>query len=325
MSRKTTKMYLLFRLAAVIVPRLPRRWLPPLSVLLGWLAWAIAFKARRQATANMLHVLGPEIRTTRLGRRRLRRTVRQMFINNARNYLEGFCLPYVPVEEIVNNIIPGGEEHLAAALARGKGVLIVSAHFGPFDYLSQWLVARGYELVIPVEQLKDRRMLELMLNLRCSHGIKYLPVGNGTAMRAILRTLRQNQLVLITADRAVVGQSVEIPFFGAPARLPGGPAMLAQRTGAALVGAFGWRLEGTRMQGEFAPISLALPEEEQQNPEALMRSIVQVMERYIGAHPEQWLVFAPVWLDQTGAGSNGQRRQLGTEERGEERGMVSCQ
>jgi lauroyl/myristoyl acyltransferase len=325
LSQKTTTMYLLFRLAAVIVPRLPRRWLPALSVLLGWLAWMIAFKARRQATVNMLHVLGPEVQATRPGRRRLRRTVRRMFINNARNYLEGFCLPYVPVEEIVSNIIPGGEEHLAAALARGKGVLIVSAHFGPFDYLSQWLVARGYELVIPVEQLKDRRMLELMLSLRCSHGIKYLPVGNGTAMRAILRTLRQNQLVLITADRAVVGQSIELPFFGATARLPGGPAMLAQRTGAALVGAFGWRLEGTRMQGEFTPISLALPEEEQQNPEALMRSIVQVMERYIRAHPEQWLVFAPVWLDHATAGAEDQGRQIGAEENGEEEGMVGCQ
>nr|BBH94110.1 lipid A biosynthesis lauroyl acyltransferase [Thermogemmatispora argillosa] len=337
MRQKTTKMYLLFRLAAVIVPRLPRRWLPALSVLLGWLAWMIAVKARRQATANMLHVLGPEVQATRLGRRRLRRTVRQMFINNVRNYLEGFCLPYVPVEEIVDNIIPGGEEHLAAALAQGKGVLIISAHFGPFDYLSQWLVARGYELVIPVEQLKDRRMLELMLNLRCSHGIKYLPVGNGTTMRAILRTLRQNQLVLITADRAVVGQSVEVPFFGAPARLPEGPALLAQRTGAALVGAFGWRLKGTRMQGEFTPISLALPEEERQNPNALMRSIVQVMERYIRAHPEQWLVFAPVWLDHpadspaapaTAADSEEQgqgRRRISGEESGEQEGVVGCQ
>ncbi len=290
-------MYHLFRLAAVVVPRMPRRLIPPLSVLLGWLAWLIASRARRQASMNMLHVLGKEIRETRAGRRQLRRTVRKMFINNARNYLEGFRLPTTPVGEIVANIKARGEEHLIAALERGKGAVIISAHFGPFDYLSQWLAARGYEIVIPVEQLKDQRMLDLMLNLRCSHGIKYVPVGNGGAMRAILRALRQNQLVLITADRAVVGQSLEVPFFGAPARLPGGPATLAQRTGAALVGAFGWRQQGMRMEGEFTPISLDLPEEQQCDPDALMQSIVRVMERYISAHPEQWLVFAPVWAD----------------------------
>jgi lauroyl/myristoyl acyltransferase len=298
-------MYILFRVAAVIVPRLPRSWIPALGLFFGWLAWLMAGRARKQATLNMLHVLGQEIRESRAGRRRLRRTVRQMFTNNVRNYLDGFRLPCTPAEEILGNIKSGGEEHLEAALARGKGVLIVSAHFGPFDYMSQWLAAKGYQLVIPVEQLKDRRLLELMLNLRSSHGIQYVPVGDGSAMRAILRALRQNQLVLITADRAVVGQSVEVPFFGAPARLPGGPATLAQRTGAVLVGAFGWRLRGTWrgtcMEGEFTPISLTLPEEEQQNPNALMKTIVQVMERYIKAHPEQWLVFAPVWSEEESA------------------------
>ena len=59
-------------------------------------------------------------------------------------------------------------------------------------------------------------------------------------MRTIIKALRNNQIVLITADRAVEGESVEKLFFGEPARLPIGPVALSQRTGAALVGACGW-------------------------------------------------------------------------------------
>ncbi len=289
--------YWLIRFAAAIVPRLPSRLLPPLSLLIGWIAWLSVPRLRRQAARNMLHVLGHETLKTRAGRRKLRRTVRGMFVNNVRNYLERFYLPRIPAATIAGNIQADGQEHLEAALARGKGVLLFSAHFGPFDYLSQWLAANGHEMIIPVEPLRDQRMLDLMLKLRCSHGINYLPLGNGSAMRAIMQALRKNQLVLITADRAVIGQSIEVPFFGAPAHLPAGPAMLAQRTGAALLGAFGWRVSGSRMAGEFVPVTLALPEEKQKDVDALQDGIVKAMERFIKEYPEQWVVFDPIWTD----------------------------
>ena len=94
---------------------------------------------------------------------------------------------------------------------------------------------KGYDVTIPLERLEDERMLNLMLNLRKSHGIHYLPLAGNASMRIILQKLRDNKIVLIAADRAIVGQSVEVDFFGAPARLPIGPIKLAQRTGASLL------------------------------------------------------------------------------------------
>src|SRR5579863_2524858 len=234
-------MYKLFRVIVIITRRLPHWMIQPIGSFGGILFWLVAKSARKQATENMVHVLGEETLQTRQGRRRLRRTGQGMFQNSVRNYLQAFALPATTAKTIVDTMRVEGEEHLKEALARGKGVILFSAHFGPFDYLSQWIAIQGYDLTIPVENLKDQRMLDLMLTLRRSHGVHYLPLGGSAPMRTILQALRNNKIVLITADRAVQGERAEVPFFGAQAELPTGPAALATRTGATVVGAFGWR------------------------------------------------------------------------------------
>ncbi len=295
-------MYNLFRIAVTISRRLPRWTIELLARPGGVLFWLFARGARKQATENMVHVLGKEILQTRQGRRRLRRTVRGIFQNSVRNYLQVFALPATLATTIVENMHIEGQEHLEAALAQGKGVLLFSAHFGPFDYLSQWIAIKGYDLTIPVEHLADQRMLNLMLTLRRSHGVHFLPLGGSAPMRALLQALRSNKIVLITADRAVQGERIEMSFFGDPAELPAGLASLATRTGATVVGAFGWRTYRTNgklpIEGTFTPLSLALPEEQRSDTRSVMRGIVDRMEQHIGAHPEQWVVFSPIWQKQ---------------------------
>src|SRR5712692_6030151 len=131
-------MYQLLRFASIIVPRLPHWLMPALVKMIGLAAWLIARKARKQATINMIHVLGPEVQTTRAGRRQLRRTVQSMFQNNVRNYLELFSLPHLQLETFMRHFEQiDGIEYIEGALALGKGAILYSAHFGPFDYMVQ--------------------------------------------------------------------------------------------------------------------------------------------------------------------------------------------
>src|SRR5438552_18551838 len=234
-------MYMLFLLASKIIPRLPDRLINSIAPLGGWVTWLVATKAREQATQNMLHVLGTQILDTPQGRKKLHQTVQTMFRNNVFNYLTMFLLPGRKSERILREIHIEGQEHFEAAFAYGKGVIITSAHVGPFNYLFQWVVISGYDLSIPVEPLKDPRMLSLISDLRSKHGTHILPLQGSTAMRTIFQKLRANKAVLIAADRAIEGQSHEMPFFGATARLPVGVAHLAKKTGATVVGACGWR------------------------------------------------------------------------------------
>jgi lauroyl/myristoyl acyltransferase len=290
-------MYYFLRCAAWLVPRSPRWLLRLLPVIIGPLAWLLAVSARRQATRNMSQVLGPEIRSTAAGRRRLRRVVRGLFRSSVGNYLDAFLLPTLDHSEILHHISIEGQEYLEEALALGKGALLFSAHLGPFEYMNQWFAASGYQVILPVEKLKDERVLRLVVDLRNSSGITYLPLGGSAPVRTIIRALRDNQVVLIAADRAIEGESVVRDFFGAPARLPIGPVNLSIRTGAPLVGAFGWYSARGHVTGSFSPLTLALSEEERQRPEVIEAAVIKLMEQAIGAHPDQWVVFSPVWVE----------------------------
>ena len=286
----------LFRFATVVVPRLPHWFVLFLANSIGLVAWLIASKPRKQATANIRHVLGTQVLTTHAGRKRLQQIVRSMFQHSVRNYLETFSLLYSRPELILNRITDKGTENIEAALAKGKGLILFSAHLGPYDYLVQWLSLKGYKVIIPVERLKDQRMLDLMIKLRNSQGMQYIPLGGSGPLRSIIQALRNNQIVLITVDRAVEGESVVKPFFGEPARFPIGPVSLSLRTGAPLVGAFGSYVSSKLMIGEIVPLSLELTEDEQTNTDRLMCGVIEMMERFIKAHPEQWVVFSPVWI-----------------------------
>ncbi len=288
-------MYFFFLWASRIVPHLPRWFLRMLPGMLGPLAWLFAGQARRQATINARHVLGLEIQRTVAGRRRLWRVVRGMFRNGVSNYLEAFLTPRLSRQEILHRVYAEHEEYLEEALALGKGVILFSAHFGPFEYLAHWLAAKGYQVVIPVERLKDERLLRLMLQLRSHKGVQFIPLGGSAPMRTIIQTLRKNQIVLITADRAVEGESVIKDFFGAPARLPIGPVNLSLRTGAPLVGALGWHSSRRRISGEYIRLTLALSEEERRQPDVVEEALIRELERIIRTQPEQWVVFSPIW------------------------------
>lgn len=294
-------MYLFFRCAVWIVPRLPRWFARLLPSVIGPLAWLCVVPARRQATRNMEHVLGLEVCSTTEGRRTLRRVVRNLFRTSVSNYLDALRLPTMDHREILRHISVEGQEYLAEALALGKGVILFSAHMGPFEYMNRWFTASGYQVILPVERLKDERMLNLMLKLRGSSGVTYLPLGGSAPLRTIIQALRKNQIVLITADRAIEGESVVRDFFGAPARLPLGPVNLSLRTGAPLVGAFGWYDAPGHVSGAFTPLTLALSADERQRADVLEAALIKRMEQVIGAHPTQWVVFAPVWVESAAA------------------------
>ncbi len=286
-------MYYLFRIAVIIAPCLPR-WLTWLiAYIAGWLAWLVATKARKQARQNMLYITDPHMLDSAVGRRKLRRSVQAKFRYNVMNYLALFSIVARRPEQILRDITVEGVEHLEVALARGKGVVIFSAHMGPFDYIMQWMAIKGYDTTIPVEHLKDQRVLDLITELRGRNGLHILPLGGSAPMRTVLQKLRANKIVLLTADRAIEGQSKELSFFGALARMPTGVAQLVQRTGATPLGAFSWYAPDKTIQGHFLP----LPQEKYEQEDGLQRAILALLEQEIRKHPEQWMAFNPIWTE----------------------------
>lgn len=267
---------------------------------LGVLVWLLAVGPRKQAMSNAVHVLGAEMLHTLAGRRKLRRVVRGMFCNAISNYLDICLLPFSKWQKYkLERSFVRNAEYLQEVLSLGQGMILFSAHFGPFAHLAYWLGELGYHVTIPVENLKSRKTMRLLQHLRrrSSSNVNYVPLGSSAALRALFQALRKNHVVLITADRAVIGRSVVRDFFGAPACLPIGLVDLAIRTGAPLVGAVGWYSTKTRIHAEIIPLTLTLPEEDRRRPEVLHAALINELEQVIQARPEQWIVLSKVWED----------------------------
>jgi lauroyl/myristoyl acyltransferase len=287
-------MYGLILRASKIAPLLPRWFRRELSVVVGSVAWAVAKRPRGHVAANVRQVLGLSSQPPLASRLRVQLIVRRIFCNCISNYLELFALPGLSKREVLARIDVEGVEHFEEAAALGRGVIIASAHIGPFEYLTSWMPARGFEMTIPVEKVSDERMQRMMLQARFSNDVTFVPLTGFGAVRTMLRTLKNKQMVLITADRAVEGESKILNFFGAPARLPLGPVDLSILTGAPLIGGFGWR-NGSRDVIEFVPISLTLSDQQRNDRDALQALLVRRLEQIISDHLEEWVVFEPIW------------------------------
>ncbi len=221
--------------------------------------------------------------------------VRTVFRHGARNYYDLFLLPHLAAGTLRARVELRGWEHLESARAGGRGVLLVTAHLGSVSLVGQLIAVRGCPANVVVEPLRPPGLLELMGHLRAAHGIRPLAAGPGL-LRAIRAALARNELVGLLADRDVLGTGVEATFFGAKTRLPGGPAGLALRTGAAVLPAFTARLPHGRYLGWFEP-PLPLHRSGQARADVLANTerITRTVEAAIRRYPEQWTVFQPVW------------------------------
>lgn len=282
--------YYLLKLASVVAPRLPL----PVGYWLAWMAANILYviqpRVRQNVESNIRQVLGEKADAAKI-----RATARQVFITQARNYYDLFRLRKLTLEDIHAIVTVQGEEHLDRALRQGKGVILVTGHLGNLDIVAQVAVAYSYRVTIPVERVQPEKLFDLVTRARSHKGINLVPVGI-EAVKAIRRALDNNELIAIAADRDVLKSGAKVNFFGKETTLPDAPAVLALRTGAPVLPARSLRYDRGRYGIEIRPpIVLQSSGNLKDDITANTQRITDALESFISEHPEQWVVFEPVW------------------------------
>ncbi len=216
--------------------------------------------------------------------------VEEVFREAGRGYLDLALLGLLPPQRLLARTRVSGWEHLDAALAQGRGAILVGTHTGAVSSVGQLLALRGYRAVAPVERLGSAALHWLHHAPRRRAGVR-LVEATPAAWWALLAALRRNEVVALLGDRPVAGASVELNLFGCPARLPLGPALLASHSRAPLLPVRAFRDPGGRLSGEIDPplAAAGLPTRE------LARRVAESLEYTIRRRPLQWLVFERVW------------------------------
>ncbi|MBI4506845.1 MAG: lysophospholipid acyltransferase family protein, partial [Chloroflexi bacterium] len=206
-----------------------------LAVLAADVAYVLLPRARRQVAANLRPALAPAASPARL-----RQAVRGVFRTAALNYLALFRLPALSSAAVAARVSIRHVERLHAALAGGKGVVVVTAHLGPFDAVTHLAAALRLPVMVPVEPIEPPALRDFVTRLRATHGMRFLPLGTAV-LREAVRALRRGEIVTLALDRDVLGGGVPLPFFGRLATFQEGPAVLAARTGAVILPIFATR------------------------------------------------------------------------------------
>lgn len=261
------------------VPALPGALDGPVSEVAGTAAFLGAHRARSAVRSNLEVVCGrPDL-------------AREVFVAQVRHYLETFRILRLAREQLLAMVGTEGWHHLVAAQARGKGVVLASAHLGSVVLCGQVIAARGLDVAVLVEHKSDD-MGRLIDRARSAMGIHTIETRSTVG---IGRTLRRGGIVGFLADRAVTGIGQRVTFFGREALLPSGHIAIALRTGAALVPAFATRQQGRPIAAIGPELDLERTGDRDADIREGMRRWVAVLEPRIRRAPEQWSVFDRVW------------------------------
>lgn len=293
-----------------IACRLPERSTAPLADLAGWIWYKGAPSRAAQARRNFGRVASsiagrgigsPLVRTAAADSRALERLVQAAFRHDARYYLEVLRVPGLTPAIFDQRVVIETPDTVEEAFA-GGAVIFVAAHFGPIELPALYLANRsGRTFHAPMEAVDDPALQGWFEQTRGSLGVTI--VGLRTARRELQAALRAGGAIGIVADRDIGGGGIAVPFFGSPAPLPIGPALLAIESGARLYAVGVRRLADGRVGGRLIAIPIAAEGARRERITATLTMMAQAFESLIGDAPEQWSgAFFPIWPDLAGGG-----------------------
>ena len=215
------------------------------------------------------------------------------FRSYARYWVEAFRAADLTAEQVDARTTTDGFDHLDRALAGGRGAIVLLAHHGSWDTAARWAESHGYHLAVVAEVLRPRSLFVKFVALREAVGLEVVPLARGAQLTGRLtEVLAANHLVGLLTDRDLTGRAPVASFFGEPARIPVGAAVLSRRTGAPVVPITMLQRARRRWHLQVHP---AVDVSTLPLTEAAGR-IATAVEDLIRLDPAQWHAFQPVWL-----------------------------
>ncbi|MFI5274576.1 MAG: lysophospholipid acyltransferase family protein [Ktedonobacterales bacterium] len=289
--------YYLLRFASWLAGKVPR---PVRLALAGAVTELIYFGwvSKRHATnANMAQILA-----TTPNDRRAKSLARVSWRNFGRYISDFVNMPNTTREAIVARVhdttpAPGAFALVDEARAQGKGLIVVSTHFGAYDVAGIALASHYQPIHLLVETIKDPKMDTMWQEQRRDLGMEVIRIEQSP--RQMLRVLQDNGVIAVALDRPLpAGEGVPITFFGRRCWVPGGIASLAVKSGAAVLPGFCIYDEQYTDAYYLGAGPVIYPEQSgdrRADTARLTQRIFDALAEQIRARPDQWAMFRRFW------------------------------
>jgi KDO2-lipid IV(A) lauroyltransferase len=276
---------------AVVTPLgLALAWLPArvglwVGARLGDLAWAALPRRRAVALENLTRAF-PERPAPELAR-----VGRDSFRHLGMNFVESCVFYFRPPAHLLSRVSIEGLSHFEAADALGRGMLLLTAHYGNWELLAASHALARFPLSVVMRPLDSTAFEPILERFRLRSGVEL--ITKRRALTDIVDALRRRRMVGILLDQnASRREGVFVPFFGVPASTSKGMALIALRTGAPVLPVFiRRRPDGRHVVHADAPV----PVPSDGDVVAFTRAFNEAIEAAIRRAPEQWFWLHRRW------------------------------
>lgn len=275
-------MFLLLKTIAFVLGHLPLGLLQSLGRLLGGLVYRLDKKHRKTVLDNLERAYKGG-----LSAKESERITREVFKNLSTTFFEFMRLPWLKKEDLIGYVECEGMENLVSALSKGRGAIVITAHFGNWELLAAYYALMVKPAAIVIRNLDNPQLERFVSWARTSHGNVMVPKHR--ALRRLLKTLSENGLCGILLDQNVASvEGVFVDFFGQKACTNKGPAILAEASGAAVLPSFIIRQGGRHRVVIGGEIGLSRTGDRERDISENTARFTRHIEDAIRKYPEQW-------------------------------------
>jgi KDO2-lipid IV(A) lauroyltransferase len=276
--------YALAWLIIKMIGLLPRFLARAAAIALGWTVYVLHLRLRRVGMRNLALALPQTSRHERA------RILRGVFTSLGRQLAELCLFPKYTRENVSQVVVYDGFENFERALARGKGVLFLTAHLGAWELSAFAHSLHGHPLKIVMRPLDNIYLDRLLRQYRTMHGNE--TVDKDDFVRGLLSAMKNGEMVGILMDTNMTPpQGVFVDFFGIPACTASGLARIALRTDASVVPGFTvWDPVLRKYRLRFDPaVTLIRTGNDDADAVANTGLFTKIIEDYVRRYPDQWL------------------------------------
>lgn len=194
-----------------------------------------------------------------------------------------------------------GLEHLDAAYAKKKGVIICTAHYGAWEINAHGHSYKGYPLNVIARKLDNPYLEKILYGFRTITGTGVIEKRDG--FRPMLRTLKEGKGIAILIDQNVTTEDrIFVNFFGRPASTTPALALLKLKTDADIIPCFGTPLPDGHYRFCYGPpINLDLSGQRDEDVFRITQACTKIIENEIRRQPQYWLWMHRRWKTQPSA------------------------
>lgn len=270
-----------------IACRISLRSLHRIADAFAWLIRSLSAKRRRMALSNIAQSF-PEATAQEVER------IFTLSVKNiSRTMMELLRLPSMQPEDVAALMDTVNEQYLLDACAEGNGVVLITAHYGNWEWAGSRIAGLLGHVAVLARDADHNVTAGIINRSRASHNMHVLSRDD---LRGMLRVLNNGEVLAILPDQHMSSGGVLVDFLGRPGWTATGPATLALRTGAVVVGVFSRRRHEGGFDLVFKPrIELERTGDREKNVIEATKKINAMIEEAIRESPEQWLWLHNRW------------------------------